>query len=150
MAYPYTPGSNVEVQFTVDDTSGLNTTGLAWTVALFTVDDTKLTSGTEFTSITVTEDVSTEWYTLNFTPDSNSISRYFIKITSDAAIADVFLENFIPELGIISSMLTGKMVHDIGVEPETITFYRPDGLTILKKFSLVKSGTTDTRTDITP
>jgi len=132
----YYPGTQHEISFTNPDSNGDNVTGLTWTVKAFIKDGVKVTSGTEFTSITCVA-VGNDFYRLRFTPGSNSTSTYVIALVSDAAIPDYFEEIYEPDWERI--YFESDMDHDTST-PESVTYKLPGGGTI-SVFQLSRVGT---------
>ena len=138
----YRSGQQVRIDFTVPQADGTNDTGLTWTVQVFTKDGTKVTAGTEFASISITEDASNDFYSFLFTPASDSVSYYVVTLKADDTPATVFEENFEPDWAWL--MLYGDNEHDT-TSPETTTYKKPDGTT-LKEFNLARTGNVISRT----
>lgn len=64
----YMPGEQAILTFPVPDGSGDNITGLSWTTKAITKDGARLTSGAEYSSFSISEHVSNEFYAAVFTP----------------------------------------------------------------------------------
>jgi len=106
-------------------------------------DGVAVTAGDEYTSISVTENAD-EYYELKFTPDIDSTSVYMVTALSDAAIPDLFEDRLEPDFAWL--MLEGEQVHDYTDESlPTVTYYMPDGTTVLRKYKLVRTGLTERR-----
>ena len=139
----YMPGEQAVLTFPVPDANGDNVTGLSWTTKAITKDATRIVSGTEFSSFSISEHVSTEFYVAVFTPASSSSAVFGISAKSDAAVPDVLLWTLEPDWARIV-LLAEKMEHTLG-SPETVTYYMPDGSTIIRAFNMSRVGTLETR-----
>lgn len=132
----YRSGQQVRIDFTVPDANGDNTTGLTFSLVTFTVDGVKTTSGAEYTSISITEDASGDFYSFLFTPDDDSVAYYMVTLAADDSPATVFEEVLEPDWAWL--MLYGDNEHDT-TSPETTTYKKPGGGT-LKEFTLTRTG----------
>ena len=138
----YRPGQEINITFTIRDETGAHIAGLSWSI-LFVKDGVAVTAGDEYTSISVTENAD-EYYELKFTPDIDSTSVYMVTALSDAAIPDLFEDRLEPDFAWL--MLEGEQVHDYTDESlPTVTYYMPDGTTVLRKYKLVRTGLTERR-----
>ena len=138
-------GSQIRIPFTVPDLTGANTPGLTWTVDLFVKSGTKVTSGTEFNSISVDRTNDTDFYELLFTPTAGSEAVYLVKVLSDASIPDVNEETLEPDYTWL--FLYATMVRNTGVSPETLEFLKPDGVRLVK-FNVYRSGNQEFREEV--
>ena len=132
----YYPGDQHEISFTNPDAAGDNVTGLTWTLKVFIKDNVKVTSGTEYSSITCVA-VGNDFYRVRFTPDDDSTSVYVIAFVSDAVVPDYFEEIYEPDWEKI--YLEADMEHDT-TSPETVIYLLPGGAT-LSEFQLSRTGT---------
>lgn len=139
----YFPGEEANLSFVVPDANGDNITGLTFTVVAITKDDQRIVAGAEYTSFAIVEHVSNDFYQAVFTPNSNTSAIFNIFAKSDAAVADSFQWTLEPDWSRIV-LLCEKMEHVLG-SPETVTYYMPDGSTIIRTFNMSRSGTLETR-----
>ena len=137
-------GQQIRTPFTVPALDGGNTSGLNWTLNIFTKDGVKVTSGTEFDSISVVA-VGTDFYEVLFTPESGSESVYLIKVISDAEIADVYETVLEPDYSWL--MLYAKMIRDLQASPETLEFIKADGSRLVK-YKVYREGLREIREEI--
>lgn len=127
----YYPGEQHVISFTVPDIDGNNTSGLTWTVKLFTKDGAKVTSGAEYASIACSN-VGTDFYKIVFTPDDDSTSDYTIVVISNATVPDYFEEQYEPLWDRV--YFEADMTHD-ETDPEEVSYKLPGGA-VLSQFQL--------------
>ena len=138
-------GVQIRIPFTVPALDGSNTSGLSWSVSLFTKGGAKVTTGTEFDSISVDVSNDDDFYEVLFTPSQGSEAVYLVKVISDAETADVFEVVMEPDYSWL--FLYSKMVRDLGASPETLEILKPGGAQLIK-FKVYRSGTTETREEL--
>lgn len=140
----YFPGELVRVPFTVPDPSGANTPGMNWSLSLLLRDGVPVTEGEEFDSVSVAA-IGGNAYELRFTPAADSMATYLVTVLSDGDPIEVFEEIFEPDRAWL--FLSGMMVRERGVSPETVEVKGPDG-TVLKKFRYRREGTQEIREEV--
>lgn len=139
----YIPGDEVRYAFSVPDGAGDHISGLTWSVVAIVKDNQRLVAGTEYSSFSIADHVSNAYALAVFTPLSSSSATFAIMAKSDAVVPDYFELHLEPDWAKIT-MLAEKIEHVLG-NPETVTYYMPDGSTVIREFNMTRVGTLETR-----
>jgi hypothetical protein len=139
----YIPGDSLVYTFRVPDADGNNISGLTWTKKVLTKGVLRITSGDVWDNWSIAEHVSNEYYGLSFIPAIDEAPIYMVAAISDAAVPDTFELHLEPDWAKII-LLAEKIEHGTGT-PETVSYYMPDGTTLIRTFNMTTVGATESR-----